>query len=250
MREDKKDLLSEAYIKANNYVKAIQEIQQGESEARVCRKYNIKRSSFRHFIFHTDNEDIIITKDDKELILNNTYENIFIDIFGKECVIPIDIKETVEYVLERIDISDRNREVFLDRYISNKGFRELGKDYDISHERVRQIIYFVLKKMYNTHREVLYDGLTEYNNKIEDRKKNAKNNKKLAKFYGISITDLKLSNRAYNLLRANNIHTIETLTKYSRSDLLEIRSLGEGTADEIITKLDAYLTELNTSDSE
>lgn len=56
---------------------------------------------------------------------------------------------------------------------------------------------------------------------------------------GLEIKSLNLSHRAYMVLARNEIHTVEQLLNRikSKEDLLQIRWLGEGTANEIIEKL-------------
>lgn len=56
---------------------------------------------------------------------------------------------------------------------------------------------------------------------------------------GLEIKSLNLSHRSYMVLARNEIHTVEQLVERikSKDDLLQIRWLGEGTANEIIEKL-------------
>lgn len=63
--------------------------------------------------------------------------------------------------------------------------------------------------------------------------------KKERNIVGIDIKTLNLSPRAYMVLARNEIHTVEQLLNRikSKEDLLQIRWLGEGTANEIIEKL-------------
>lgn len=63
--------------------------------------------------------------------------------------------------------------------------------------------------------------------------------KKERNMVGIDIKTLNLSPRAYMVLARNEIHTVEQLLNRikSKEDLLQIRWLGEGTANEIIEKL-------------
>lgn len=70
-------------------------------------------------------------------------------------------------------------------------------------------------------------GITVYNG-VKTREK-----------IGLEIKSLNLSHRTYMLLARNEIHTVEQLLNRikSKEDLLQIRWLGEGTANEIIEKL-------------
>lgn len=56
---------------------------------------------------------------------------------------------------------------------------------------------------------------------------------------GLEIKSLNLSHRSYMVLARNEIHTVEQLVERikSKDDLLQLRWLGEGTANEIIEKL-------------
>ena len=64
--------------------------------------------------------------------------------------------------------------------------------------------------------------------------------KKERNMVGIDIKTLNLSPRAYMVLARNEIHTVEQLLNRikSKEDLLQIRWLGEGTANEIMKKMD------------
>jgi DNA-directed RNA polymerase subunit alpha len=55
----------------------------------------------------------------------------------------------------------------------------------------------------------------------------------------MSLSDLDLSQRAYNCLMRAGIKTCEDLCKYSEEDLMKIRTLGKKSADEIIAKMRA-----------
>ena len=56
---------------------------------------------------------------------------------------------------------------------------------------------------------------------------------------GLEIKSLNLSHRSYMVLARNEIHTVEQLVERikSKDDLLQLRWIGEKTANEIIEKL-------------
>ncbi len=53
----------------------------------------------------------------------------------------------------------------------------------------------------------------------------------------IPIKELQLTVRAYNVLKRNQVNTVEDLTNYSSEDLLEMKNMGQKAADEIVEVL-------------
>lgn len=54
---------------------------------------------------------------------------------------------------------------------------------------------------------------------------------------GMPIEDLALSVRSYNTLRRVGVATVGDLVKYSIADLFDLRSIGQGSVDNIIEAL-------------
>mgnify|MGYP002797749754 CR=1 FL=1 len=58
----------------------------------------------------------------------------------------------------------------------------------------------------------------------------------------MAIEEMDLSVRSYNCLKRANIHTVEDLTKKTEDDMLKVRNLGRKSLDEVIQKLESYLS--------
>ena len=63
----------------------------------------------------------------------------------------------------------------------------------------------------------------------------------------IPIEDLNLTQRSYNCLKREGIHTIGELVKRSEQDLLDIRNFGQKSIDEVKEKLDSMGLSLKQS---
>lgn len=60
------------------------------------------------------------------------------------------------------------------------------------------------------------------------------------------IEELDLTIRAYNVLKREGVHTIEDLTKRTVGDLMDMRSLGAGSVEHIIGRLQEHGRNLAT----
>lgn len=190
-------------------------------------------------------------------------------LFDKENVqdIKIRMKAYKQYesnleTLKRISLlSDREFEI-ITKLEEGSTLEQLGKDLDITRERVRQIENKALLKLKenSTARKLLVYGVDWL--ELENAKENMKNSileltkeynklvnkyNQLLKDYNLSlenvsdielnldnpIEDLELSARPYRCLKISNINTIRQLVSMTRFEVHKIRNMGEKSVKEI-----------------
>lgn len=201
-------------------------------------------------------------------------QNLIYAIFGEEAediiynadIIP-DFAGSVEYVLHTL--YEREANILKDRYLSLMTYDELGKSYNITRERVRQIEARALRKLRHPSRAkylrcgvsgILENIRADYFEKaaqlesklIELCKLNEKtaneiiDNAELRKKYApMRIEEADFSVRSYNCLKRAGIDTMPELARLTYNELTKIRNLGRRSVNEIIDKLREYGYEVN-----
>lgn len=111
----------------------------------------------------------------------------------------------------------RNIEIVFKRFIKFYTLDRLSEEYNVTKERIRQIILKVEKTIADEFFSTSY-------------KSNPEEAKSLLK---IPITDVGLSFRTSTALKAGNINTLEELQKHSEEDLLLIKGIGSASVKEI-----------------
>lgn len=162
----------------------------------------------------------------------NEIEDIY--TFQSQKVIAEIFSNLYKKILPAIQQDERERTAMLS-YISGKTFGEIGKDMDISAERVRQIIHNTLEKIKQASN---YDELVN-----QLKQKDAELEKmKLAYLYGgtrkVSIdkarlADYNLSVRTINSCEHNRIYTISDLVKIPKNEFRTKAKIGKKTLDEL-----------------
>ena len=136
-----------------------------------------------------------------------------------------DFNESLEYVLS--NLSDRERLTLECRYKNRMSYQEIGDVLNVTRERVRQCKVKALKKLRKSH-------LTKYLRYGMLGVERMKNNK------STMIEELKLSTRAYSILKRHGINTLEQLLTLKYSDILEMRNMGRKSTEEIVEKVKVY----------
>ena len=136
-----------------------------------------------------------------------------------------DFDKSLEYVLS--NLSDKERLTLEYRYKKRMSYREIGDVFNITHERVRQYKVRAFKKLRKSH-------LTKYLRYGMLGVERMKNNK------STMIEELKLSTRAYSILKRHGIITLEQLLTLKYSDILEMRNMGRKSTEEIVEKVKVY----------
>lgn len=138
-------------------------------------------------------------------------------------VFEIDVVEKVDNIFSKLY---PNEDEILRRYFGigfeSSSFDQISVDMDLAYERSKQLFKRGMKSFKSLFFSLLFAG------------------PELKPTVPTTITpieDLDISIRAFNVLRSNGIKTIEELVKYKELDLLEFRSMGKRSFDEIITIL-------------
>lgn len=195
--------------------------------------------------------------------------NLILDIFNEESEcenIPADIEGTVEYIISRFD--PRVRKVILGRYKEGKTYEQIGNEFGVTRERIRQIEARALRQMRHPKcRNLLSIGIAEYIAQIRINAAESSANKqisaatevikivadRLSKITGddeisvmmekkllnshlaLTINDLELSVRTYNSLSRAGLRTVEDILNCG--DLSKVRNLGQRCLEEITQKI-------------
>ena len=175
-----------------------------------------------------------------------------------------DFNGSVEYVLHTL--SERERTVLKYRFVDLMTYEEVGKLYNITRERIRQVEAKALRKLRHPSRAkylkcgvsgIIEDIRTDYFNKFADLENklielinlNTKTangivcGAEIRRKYtptDLKIEDMDLSVRAYNCLKRTGIDDLQQLAKLSYDDLARIRNLGKKCVGEIIERLKEY----------
>jgi hypothetical protein len=178
-------------------------------------------------------------------------------------------------------LTSREQTVLLARFKEKRTLEEIGKEFDITRERVRQIERKAICKL-NKVRKIFYTDFDEYLafekehiskteqlkqtivelDKLIDKANYLIHNddttiREIKEFLDLTyeqrqevllklsgIEDLDLSIRSYNCLRRAGIETIEELTRKTIEELMKIRNLGRKSLKEIRKKLEELGIEL------
>ena len=173
-----------------------------------------------------------------EDVVDNYYVDNFEDVVSKIC-------------------SEKEADCIILFFKDNYTLERLGKKYDVSRERIRQIIAVGLKKFahcartYEARRQAEADLADRHAFRaqlIEEYKKNGVITPEMNFEFGAlmigtyqydsSIEELGLSVRTYNSLRRGGIRTVSDLTSHTERELLQIRTMGKKSVREIRNKLE------------
>lgn len=152
--------------------------------------------------------------------------------------LPDDFNASLEYVLhERAKNHARNVDILRAYYQNKISYGDIAHAYGLTRERIRQI---VLKE----HRALLHPGTRKFlvhgvSELLKQGKNSAdetpKDNKPL---YLMSVSDLNLSTRAFNVLRRAGCERVVDILGMSYDDLIRVRCSGPKTCAEIIACLE------------
>lgn len=190
---------------------------------------------------------ILETRKEFEYPLNLVYT-----LFGDDETVDIDYieKNLKEMVLPTLlfDISsDRERRIFLSYWKDKKTLEQIGREENITRERVRQITNRIVRKLrhparlakmrYGEEVKKMQDDITSLKKdlaeqllkykSIKSKLEQLKEEPELLNHTEIfHINWLELSVRSHNCLKRAGITTVGELTQKTRSELLKIRNLG------------------------
>lgn len=189
-------------------------------------------------------------------------ENLRTEILGYSEVVEMtdDQREGLAYVLGTL--SEREWRCLYGHFRDDKTYKEIGTEFGVTTERIRQIICKAIRKLRHPTRinYILlgYKGAQARKARVE-KEVSAIMAREEAEFKaqvtvelekrrrisdGIPIENFDFSVRAYNCLKHAGIDTAEKLVPYLVDDsLLRIRNIGKKTAAEIKYKFDVYMAE-------
>lgn len=170
----------------------------------------------------------------------------------------------LNYAIE--SLSDREKYCVKAYFLEEKSMKDIACNYDVTYERVRQIIHKALRKLRSPNRFIYikygFDGhwIVDQTRKEELRKKHLQvlihqnermekkldiseeDDEELKKLLSISILELNLSVRSYNCLHRwmPEIKTLYDLTRVTGQELMSCRNLGMKSFKEIEAKLAEY----------
>ncbi len=205
-------------------------------------------------------------------------EQLYSDVFGipvnevTHTELPEDLKETVEYCLQTL--TEREQRIMTSYYGLNgetaKTYREIGQDFNVTQERIRQVHAKALRKLRHPNRaNILKVGKKVYDEqcaeservkaiyaeakaeelerlKAEDDERirqlaiddAQRKHKDSGGLFVIPIENLDLSVRAFNCLHRAGIETVGDLLKLDDEALLRIRNLGRKSAEEVKQRIE------------
>lgn len=140
-----------------------------------------------------------------------------------------------------------------------KTLEEVGEEFDVTRERIRQIIAKAGRKLRHPSTYIFITRGLDYQDRLneeyerrlneliekEARKKVDLHKALVKETYGsegtidkdIPIESLNFSVRTFNCLRRKNVHTVADLEALSLTDILNIRNLGKKSFNEILDKV-------------
>lgn len=155
------------------------------------------------------------------------------------------------------DFSQRDREIIEMYWKRNMSLSDIARHYNLSRERVRQIIAKILRKIGCIKRREKYtmaspDEINEYRKEViqltmainthKERLSEAIDNERI--LVRTPIEELNLSVRPYNCLVRSGYHFVDELIGIPADNLTKIHGLGIKSLDELLQKLHEYGIEI------
>lgn len=179
--------------------------------------------------------------------------NLAFDIFGDNLKFD-DILPRYLEVVARDDLSDREYKCVRLRYIDHKTYDEIGEEFKVTRERIRQILAKALRKLSQPTRvnKFLAVRRCDYNMVVQEniqlkRELEALDGRyytddyakdHIFAFLDTPIDELELSVRSWNCIhRSGSFKTYRDFQNYKIANFMKIRNLGRKSLNEILDKL-------------
>lgn len=195
--------------------------------------------------------------------------NLMLDIFYEENKFgnfPADLEGTVWYIISRFD--KRVQDVIIGRYKDGKSYDQLGSEFGVTRERIRQIETKALRQMRTPKcKELLSIGIADYISQMRISTAESAVSKqisaatevfkivadRLAKITGddevavmmekerlnsrrtITTDNMGLSVRTFNVLARAGLRNVDDILNFG--DLRNVQNIGQKSLDEIVQKL-------------
>lgn len=164
------------------------------------------------------------------------------------------IKELYLIGLEKAiaSLTEREQDILLYRYLHGLSYRAIGDMVGISHERVRQLEAKCLRILRSPSKVNLYFAVSAFEHKEEIAMLKAAHRMEIEKafkkamlaekqpkevIYETDVYKLELSVRPTNCLKSVGVKTVGDLARMTEKDLMNIRSMGVASKNEIVKKL-------------
>lgn len=188
--------------------------------------------------------------------------NLLSAIVGQTSLVPPETMSSdrlsgLQYALSTLD--DREQEVILQRFRDHRSRSEIGLDFGISPERIRQIENKTIRKLREPSRwNYIKLGVAGYMQKrtkdfysqgynagyksgyetgVHDEQNGVKLAYQDSKLLNLTIENMNLSIRSFNCLKRVNCERIGDVARLRDEEISTMRNLGKKSADEIARKL-------------
>lgn len=210
----------------------------------------------------------------QNVIKSNTakeeYPQNLLDAITDEWVepLPTDFNQTLAYVLA--GLTEREQAVIEMYFKHNMTYEQIGREFNVTRERIRQIEAKALRKLRHPSRlQLIKKGVRDWvaSAREEGRQENINAELKTAidsiveiakkleidlstrdimpPVKDIPIEHLDLSVRSYNVLKRAGYNTLESVCELSMNDFLRLRNIGKKSAEEILEKIKEHGLELH-----
>ena len=153
------------------------------------------------------------------------------------------IQNSIEQVIKIKVKNERNISIFMEYFTNNITYVELATRHNITKQRISEIILTIMKMLQTVECYTYFKIYLDYDCSLDyllgyiAGYEKAIGNKTDDIFARTSIEELNLSDRAHNILKRNNIFTVDKIIMLGRPGLRKINGLGKTICDEICNKL-------------
>lgn len=237
----------------------------------------IKKNTFRHLMINSAQgfpaQGMSFDMENAHVVVGWSWqEEIFHAVFTKETYAPSDVDKTINEMLASNFLDDRTKDMLLARYRDGATLEEVGKQYGITRERVRQLIFKALIRIRRSEwgkrlrmglqgeTQASENAIVEKNKYKELIQANSGDVKALKalrdeinrRIYQLTskseeeeeietpIASLHLSVRSMNGLMRAGIKTIEKLIEMPPASLRTLHGLGIKSVDEITEAIEQW----------
>ena len=187
-------------------------------------------------------------------------ENLLSELFRDEdtaVVLPADFEISLEYTLWKLSKQhERGVEILLKRYRDKKSYEQIGNEYGVTRERVRQIVARMIRYLRHPSRlNIIRHGISGmidihgqeeykkgYNLGYRDGYSSAKDEevsyKATVERLNPNIEDMDLSVRSFNCLMRAGLKTANDIAKLDFNQLSRIRNLGRKSLNEVVQRME------------
>lgn len=161
--------------------------------------------------------------------MNEYPANLLKEVYGENQPIEYDVCG-LEMALQ--SLTERENFVLSERYTRLMTYDKIGKSLGVSRERIRQICKKALRKLRHPSRLNLIKQGADYNGRLK-KLNEIKRSVNIEKCTHLSLDDVGLSVRTYNVLRRAGFQTFSDIAHLELDELMTIKNCGRRTIEEI-----------------